>query len=176
MKYKESFLKDALIIELDKKFDQRGYFSRAFCKDEFNSLNLHLDFPQINLCYNTLKGTLRGLHAQCSPFEEIKYVRCLHGAIFDVIVDMRPNSPTYMKHLGIKLSEENGLGLYIPKGFYHGYITLEASSSIMYCVSTMYNPSAESGLRFDDPKLDIHWPVPVSSISQKDLSWPYIQI
>ena len=174
MKFHPNLLPPSCLIELDKKSDSRGYFAREFCSDEFSKNGLESFFPQSNLCFNKHKGTLRGLHAQSYPFQETKVVRCLTGQIFDVIVDMRQDSESYLKHYSAILSAENSLAMYVPEGFYHGYQVLADDSLIHYHVSRPYSPAHEVGLSYCDPALDIKWPLKPCDISKKDLSWPLI--
>jgi dTDP-4-dehydrorhamnose 3,5-epimerase len=162
------------LIELDPKMDERGDFTRIFCQKEFATLELETIYVQHNLSRNKIRGTVRGLHRQIEPYGEVKLVRCTSGAIFDVAVDFRANSPTYLNWFGVELSEANFKMLYIPKGFAHGYQSLTDNACVEYMVSSYYEPGAESGLRYDDPKLNISWPIDVSSISEKDLHWNYL--
>lgn len=165
-------IQGAYLIKIEKKEDERGFFARTFCAREFSSFALHSNFVQTNISANTRAGTVRGLHFQKPPYQEIKLVRCFRGAIFDVIVDLREGSSTFRQWYGTELSEENGLAMYVPKGFAHGYQTLENQSTISYMVSTFYQPEYEGGYRFNDPAFQISWPLPVSSISKKDASLP----
>ena len=176
MRFHQTSLPPSCLIELEKKVDDRGYFAREFCSAEFSKHDLETVFPQSNLCFNKFKGTLRGLHAQAYPFQEVKVVRCLAGEIFDLIVDMRPDSESYLKHFSAVLSAHNSLAMYVPKGFYHGYQTLSDDVLIQYHVSCSYSPSHEVGLSYKDPALMLDWPLPPAHLSQKDLSWPLISI
>ena len=172
MKFKELTLSGAYLIEDEPHKDERGEFARAFCSNEFSSLGLSSKFVQCNLCRNNIKGTLRGIHYQNFPMAEVKLVRCVKGSIYDVIVDLRKESPTYLQWHGEKLTDDNGLMLYVPKGFAHGYQTLEDNTSIHYMVSEFYAPEYEKGLHFQDPLLAIKWPIDVSNLSRKDACWP----
>ena len=172
MIFHETPLPDAYLIEIEEIIDERGSFARMWCAREFEQKGLVHDVAQVNLSRNRRKGTVRGLHYQLPPHEEVKLVRCLRGAIYDVIIDLRADSPTYLKPFGVELSERNRLMLYVPAGFAHGFQTLEDDSEVFYQASEFYTPGAEQGIRFDDPAFDIHWPLPVSAISQKDESWP----
>ena len=172
MIFKETSLKGAYIIELEKIEDSRGFFSRVWCKREFEEKGLDSYVAQSNLSFNNQAGTLRGMHFQVSPFEETKLVRCTRGRIYDVIIDMRPESPTYNQWTAFELTEDNYKMLYIPKDFAHGYQTLEHNSEIYYQVSQFYSPGSESGIRHNDPSLNIEWPLDVSAISDKDRNWP----
>ncbi|RPD94361.1 dTDP-4-dehydrorhamnose 3,5-epimerase [Aureibaculum marinum] len=172
MLFKETKLKGVYLIELEKINDKRGFFSRLWCKRELEELNLNANVVQSNISYNKKKGTLRGLHFQKAPYEETKYVRCTQGAIYDVVVDLRPDSPTYKQWLGIELSEKNETMLYVPEGFAHGYLALEDHSEVTYFVTQFYQPDAEGGVRYDDPGFQIEWPIPVTEISDKDKNRP----
>ena len=171
MKFKKLPLKDSYLIELKPFKDKRGSFSRFFCKDTFKKNKLSYNFKQINFSENYKKGTFRGLHQQISPYEEVKLIYCTKGKIYDVIVDNRKKSNTYLKWFGITLTEKDFNILYVPKGFLHGYLTLTKYSAVNYLVSTNYNPKFEFGCRYDDPSLKIKLPLKVSVISEKDLSW-----
>jgi len=172
MRFDETKLKGAYVIELEKREDHRGFFARAWCQQESEAHHLATQFVQGNLSYSKSAGTLRGMHYQASPHEEVKLVRCIRGAIYDVIIDLRPTSPTYCQWVGVELSAQNYKMLYVPKGFAHGFVTLEDSAEVFYLVSEFYAPGSEQGVRFDDPAFCITWPVPVSVISDKDGAWP----
>ena len=172
MLFKETRLKGSYVIDLEKREDPRGFFARAWCKKEFEAKNLAADCVQANISYNKKAGTLRGMHYQLPPHEEVKLVRCVRGAIYDVIVDLRSGSPTYCGWVGVKLSAQNYKMLYVPKGFAHGYVALEDDSDVFYLVSEFYTPNSERGVRYDDPAFGIEWPVPVSVVSEKDAGWP----
>jgi dTDP-4-dehydrorhamnose 3,5-epimerase len=167
----ESPLVGAYVIDVDRKSDNRGFFARTFCAKEFGDLGIKSQVAQINICYNDTQGTVRGMHYQVPPATETKLVRCTRGAIYDVIVDLRPDSPTYLQHYGIELSADNYRSLYVPEMFAHGYQTLTPEAEIVYVVSEFYTPGCERGLRYNDPIFDIQWPLPISLISQKDSSW-----
>jgi dTDP-4-dehydrorhamnose 3,5-epimerase len=171
MLFSPTTLKDAMLIDIEKRGDDRGYFARTMCRDEFAAHGLVSDFVQANHSYNRSRGTLRGMHFQRSPHEEVKLVRCVRGAILDVIIDLRPDSPTYRKWEGFELSAENGRLLYVPGGFAHGFQTLVDDVDVTYQVSHPYTPAAEGGVRHDDPAFGIRWPEPVTVISPKDASW-----
>lgn len=155
-------------IELDRKGDERGFFARIFCKTEFEDRGLIGDWNQVNGSLTGKKGTIRGLHFQYPPQAEVKLVRCVKGAIFDVGVDLREGSPTFGQWAGIELSETNGEMLYIPQGFAHGFQALEDDSEIIYFNSAPYSPEFECGLRFDDPDVGVDWPQQVSVVSERD--------
>jgi dTDP-4-dehydrorhamnose 3,5-epimerase len=162
------------IIDLEQRCDDRGFFARTFCIDEFGAAGLQTVVEQCNLSGNFKAGTLRGMHFQIAPHPEAKLVRCIRGAIVDVIVDMRPDSPTRMQHVAVELTADNKKAFYVPPYFAHAYQTLADDTEVLYQVSGSYEPTAERGLRYDDPALGIQWPLPVSVISAKDASWPLI--
>jgi dTDP-4-dehydrorhamnose 3,5-epimerase len=170
MKFIETKLKGAYIIELEPIQDERGYFARGFCVREFEKFGLSPCIVQCNISYNKKKGTLRGMHYQKEPFSEIKTVRCFKGAIFDVIIDLRENSSTFMQWQGVELTEANKKMLYIPKGFAHGFITLEDETQLYYHVSEYFNPKSERGIRYNDSAFNIKWPIKPVIISGKDLN------
>lgn len=172
MEFLKTDLQDAVLIDLSKFEDPRGFFARTFCAEEFGKQGLVTQFPQGNYSYNVSKGTLRGMHYQKAPNGEVKLVRVVQGAILDVIIDLRPSSSTYLKWEGFELTAENARTLYVPVGFAHGFQTLVDETHVTYQVSHPYTPGAEGGLRYDDPAFGIAWPLPVSTISDKDASWP----
>jgi dTDP-4-dehydrorhamnose 3,5-epimerase len=174
MKFTETKLQGAFILELEHRSDNRGFFARTFCQKEFEAHGLNPNVAQSNLSFNEKAGTLRGLHYQTPPAIEAKLFRCIKGAIYDVIVDMRPDSPTYLQHFGIELSADNHLALYVPEMFAHGYQALQDGTEVLYQVSEFYTPGVEKGLRYDDPALGINWPMPATVVSEKDLSWPLL--
>ena len=171
MKFHETPLHGAVLIELRKIGDARGYFARTFCAETFAREGLETVFPQHNTSFSAEAGTIRGLHFQRPPHGEIKVIRAIRGAIYDVIVDIRPESATFGQWAGFELSEENGQMLYVPAGFAHGFQTLRPDTAVAYPVSHPYTPDAEGGLRFDDPGLGIVWPAPVTEVSDKDRAW-----
>lgn len=174
MIFTETPLKGAFLVELERRGDDRGFFARAFCAEEFAAHGIAMDIRQANMSLSRDKGTLRGLHFQRSPAEEAKFVRAVAGSLFDVIVDNRPDSPTYLQSYGAELSEENGRALFVPKGFAHGFLTLRPDTMAHYLVDEFYTPGVEGGYRYDDPALGIEWPGEVTVISDKDTSWPLI--
>jgi dTDP-4-dehydrorhamnose 3,5-epimerase len=174
VKIKQTKLEGSHLIELEPIRDERGMFARRFCVNEFSAHGLETRFVQSNISENYNKGTLRGMHFQEHPHAEVKIVRCVLGAVYDVIVDIRKNSQTYLSWFGSELSQENGSMMYVPQGFAHGYQTLTPSSTVHYMVSEFYKQNSENGLRYDDPAISINWPLAVSSISQKDMRWPLI--
>lgn len=172
MIFRETALKGAFVLDLDRREDSRGYFARAFCQHEFRAHGLKPLIAQGNIASNIRKGTLRGMHFQYPPAAESKLVRCTRGAIYDIIVDLRPESPTYLQHFGIELNEDNQLALYVPERFAHGYQTLCDKTDTSYLVGEFYTPETEGGLLHDDPELGLRWPLPVSVISEKDEKFP----
>lgn len=175
MIFVETELKGAFVIELERREDNRGYFARAFCQKEFEAHGLKPLIAQANVASNRLKGTLRGMHFQYPPAAETKLVRCTRGAILDIIVDLRPESPTYLRHVAVELSEDNQRALYVPERFAHGYQVLRDNTDTSYQVGEFYTPGSEGGLRYDDPALGLEWPLPVTAISDKDRVWPLLQ-
>jgi dTDP-4-dehydrorhamnose 3,5-epimerase len=166
-------LSGAYVIDLEKREDERGFFARAWCRHEFEEHGLDARLVQCNVSFNHAKGTLRGMHMQQAPHGEAKLVRCTRGAIYDVIIDLRPESPTHRRWLGLELSQENRTMLYVPEGFAHGYQTLSDGAETFYQVSEYYTPGAERGVRWDDPAFAIDWPPEERRvISEKDASWP----
>ena len=165
-------LDDAWLIEVEPREDQRGFFARTWCRQELAAQGLDTELAQQSLSYNRHRGTLRGLHFQRSPHEETKIVRCTRGGIFDVIVDLRPRSPTYLQWQGFELTAENRKALYVPKGFAHGFQTLTDEAEIAYQISAFYAPDSAGGYRYDDPEFGIAWPLSVTAISERDLEWP----
>src|SRR5215475_7365212 len=168
MIFTETKLKGAYIIDIDCKEDDRGFFARAFCQKEFEAHGLKTLIAQANVAFNHKKGTLRGMHFQYPPAAETKLVRCPRGAILDIIVDLRPESPTYLQHVAVELNEENHRGLYVPERFAHGYQALRDQTETSYQVGEFYTPAAEGGLLCQDPRLGLKWPLPVTVISDKD--------
>jgi dTDP-4-dehydrorhamnose 3,5-epimerase len=170
--FTETKLGGAFVIDLERREDNRGFFARAFCQDEFSEHGLKPVIAQANLAFNRRKGTLRGMHFQFPPAPETKLVRCTRGAILDIIVDLRPESPTYLEHVAVELSADNYRALYVPERFAHGYQVLEDTTETSYQVGEFYTPGAEGGLPYDDPRLGLSWPLPVTEISEKDREWP----
>lgn len=175
VRFTETVLKGAYLIEVELHEDVRGFFARTFCAREFNEHCLETDFVQCSISMNRTRGTLRGMHYQMPPASEAKLVRCTAGAIHDVIVDLRRDSPTYLQHFGVDLTAQNYRAVYVPKMFAHGFQTLEDDTEIFYQISQFYAPDMSIGVRFDDPKLGIPWPLPVSVIADKDRTWPLLQ-
>lgn len=175
MIFKETTLAGAYVIEPEKIGDERGYFARIWCKKELLRHGLKGELTQSNVGFSHRKGTLRGLHFQKAPYAEAKIVRCTRGAMFDVIVDLRPDSQTYKGWFGVELSGENSRMIYVPEGFAQGYITLTDNTEMNYHTSEFYNSEAASGVRYDDIAIGIRWPLPPSIISQQDRNWPLIE-
>jgi dTDP-4-dehydrorhamnose 3,5-epimerase len=172
MIFTETKLKGAFIIDVKRLEDERGFFGRAWCKKEFEEHGLNSNAVQANVSHNKLAGTLRGLHYQTAPFTESKTVRCTEGSIFDVIVDLRTESPTYKQWLGVTLTAQSFRMLYVPDGFAHGFITLEDNTAVHYMVTEYYTPGAEKGIRYDDPAFNIDWALAPTIVSDKDLIHP----
>jgi dTDP-4-dehydrorhamnose 3,5-epimerase len=164
----ETKLAGAFIIDLERREDSRGFFARAFCQKEFEAHGLKPVIAQANVAHNKSKGTLRGMHFQYPPAAETKLVRCTRGAIVDIIVDLRPESRTYLQHIAVELNEDNQRALYVPERFAHGYQALRDNTDTTYMVGEFYTPDAEGGLMYNDPRLALEWPLPVSVVSEKD--------
>ena len=164
----------AFLVEIEEIRDERGSFGRTFCADTFAQHGMATHFPQHSLSRNAVRGTLRGMHFQHAPHAEDKLVACVRGAVFDVCLDLRPDSPTFRRWLGFELSETNGRQFYIPKGCAHGFQTLTDNAEVMYRISEVYAPQAASGVRHDDPAFGIAWPLPVAAMAQKDRDWPVV--
>jgi dTDP-4-dehydrorhamnose 3,5-epimerase len=174
MNFIKTPLADCFVIEPHKIIDERGVFARTFCKDEFKQRGFNKEFLQFNSSYNKMKGTLRGMHYQSSPYCEAKLIRCVQGSVLDVAVDLRAESLTFLKHFQIELSEENMLSILIPEGFAHGFQVLTDNSTMIYHHTEYYNRNADAGLRFDDPVLNINWKLPPVNVSDKDRSYKLI--
>ena len=168
MKFQQTNLEGSYLINLELLEDERGFFARSFCKDEFKKRGLNTSWVQINNSLSHCKGTLRGLHTQREPHSEIKLVRCISGAIWDVILDVRKDSKTYGQYFAEEISSDNRKMMYVPKGFAHGFISLTNNAEIIYLVSTPYHPGSEATILWDDPDVGIEWPVKISKISEKD--------
>ena len=171
MIFTETILKNAYVIELEKREDHRGFFARTWDKKEFEERNLNSNLVQCNVSFSKKCGTLRGMHYQKKPFEESKVIRCIKGKIFDVIIDLRVSSSTFKKWVGVELTEKNYKMLYVPEGFAHGFQTLEDNSEIIYQVSEFYTPNSELGIHWNDPAFNITWPIEEKIITEKDNSW-----
>ena len=174
MIFTETALPGAFVIDIEARGDSRGFFARAFCQEEFVDYGLKTVIAQANLAYNNNKGTLRGMHFQFPPAAETKIVRCTRGAILDIIVDLRPESPTFLEHTEVELTADNHRALYVPERFAHGYQVLEAATETSYQVGEFYTPDMEGGLRYDDPRLGLTWPLAIDEISEKDAAWPLL--
>jgi dTDP-4-dehydrorhamnose 3,5-epimerase len=174
MIFTETDLAGAFVIDLELREDERGFFARAFCRHEFEDHGLKPDIAQANLAYNFRTGTLRGMHFQIPPAAETKLVRATRGAILDIIVDLRPESPTYLQHVAVELTQENHRALFVPERFAHGYQVLVDDTETSYQVGEFHSPPNERALRYDDPRLDLQWPLPVAVISDKDRDAPLL--
>jgi dTDP-4-dehydrorhamnose 3,5-epimerase len=172
LKFTETPLKGAWVIDLEPRSDERGFFARGFCEREFAEHGLERRIVQANVSRNTYAGTLRGMHYQKAPHQEVKMVRCVAGAIYDVILDLRPESPTYRQWHGVELTRAAGRMLYVPKGFAHGYQSLTDDSEVHYFVTEFYAPEAEAAVRWDDPAFSIRWPISSPILSLKDAVHP----
>jgi dTDP-4-dehydrorhamnose 3,5-epimerase len=172
MEFTETTLKGAYVVRLRKIEDDRGYFARAWCYQEFEQHQLNPHMVQMNVGFSHQRGTVRGMHYQLAPHAEAKFIRCTRGAIYDVIIDLREGSPTFGQWYGRELTPDNGLMVYAPEGFAHGYQTLQDDSEMYYFTSAAYAPAAARGVRYDDPIVAIKWPLPVSLISNADRNWP----
>ena len=175
MIFSETRLKGAYVIDLERREDARGFFARAFCQHEFEAHGLKPIIAQANVAHNRQKGTVRGMHFQIPPAAETKLVRCTRGAILDIIVDLRPESPTYLQHVAVELNEDNQLALYVPERFAHGYQVLCDKTDTSYQVGEFYSPPHERALRYDDPRLGLTWPLPMTVISDKDRNAPLLE-
>ena len=172
MIFRETELNGAFLIEPERLEDNRGFFARAWCRKEFMAHGLTGALVQSNISFNKRTGTLRGMHFQTAPYEEAKLVRCTMGAVYDVIIDLRPDSSTFLRWIAAELTAENHKMLYVPENFAHGYQTLADNTEVFYQVSQFYSPGSEQGLRYNDPTFEIKWPMDVQVISHKDRSWP----
>lgn len=176
MRFVETRLSGAYIIEPEPLEDSRGFFARTFCAREFEAHGLVNSFVQCSVSLSRQRGTLRGMHFQLPPASEVKLVRCTAGAIFDVIVDLRKDSPSYLQHIGVELTAKNRRALYVPKMFAHGLQTLEDDTEVFYQISEYFSADKASGLRYDDPRLRISWPLGVSCVSPKDMQWALVGV
>lgn len=175
MIFTETRLQGAYLIDLEPIADERGFFARSWCRREFEQHGLKTDLAQCNLSFNHHQGTVRGMHFQLAPHREVKLVRCIRGAIYDVIVDLRSESPTFKSWAGVELNAENRRMFYVPEGFAHGYQTMVENSEVFYLTTQFYQPDAERGCRWNDPAFAIQWPLEVTQISNKDKGYPDIQ-
>ena len=172
MIFTKTVLNDATIVDIEKKEDDRGFFARSWCRREFEAYGLNSNLAQCDISFNPRKGTLRGMHFQVKPYEEAKLVRCTRGSLCDVIVDLRPNSPTYKQHLSVVLTSENRRMLYVPEGFAHGFLTLDDDTEVFYQISEFYMPGFQRGFRWNDPAFAISWPAEPEFISDRDRCYP----
>ena len=175
MIFRETSLRGAYIVDIEPRADDRGFFARAFCQREFEQHGLTPVVAQVNMSSTGVAGTIRGLHFQDSSAPEAKFIRCMRGAIHDVIVDLRPESATYLQHFAVELSADNHRALFVPARFAHGLQTLRNNTDVIYHASGFYTPSAEAGLRYDDPRLEIAWPADVTVVSEKDRAFPLLE-
>ncbi len=175
MIFQETALKGAFIVDLERLQDERGYFARTWDRREFETRGLNPGIVQCSVSFNAKKGTLRGMHYQAKPHEEAKLVRCTMGAVYDVMIDLRPDSPTFTKWVGVDLTAENHRMLYIPEGFAHGFLTLKDRSEVYYQMSQAHVPESSRGIRWNDPSFGIQWPRPVAVISERDKNYPDFQ-
>ena len=172
MKFCSTKLQGAYLVRLEPAHDKRGFFARTFCVEEFATHGLEINYPQHSISFSARKGTLRGMHYQNAPHSEAKLVRCTRGAILDVIIDIRRDSPTYRDWQAFELSSENDDQLYIPRGFAHGFQTLSDDVVVSYMISAPHQPEFARGIRYNDPAFGIGWPLPVAEISERDMRWP----
>jgi dTDP-4-dehydrorhamnose 3,5-epimerase len=168
MLFTETRLRGVYVIEPERIGDARGFFARTFCREEFEAHQLNPCVEQCNISFNHHKGTLRGMHYQAAPYEEAKLVRCTQGSIFDVVLDLRPDSLTFRSWLGVELSADNRRMIYIPEGLAHGFLTLTDNTEVFYQMSQAYHPEAARGVRWNDPAFNIEWPIPITIMSDKD--------
>ncbi|MBR0655592.1 dTDP-4-dehydrorhamnose 3,5-epimerase family protein [Plastoroseomonas arctica] len=171
MRFTPLALEGVVLVAMDSHRDARGHFARSFCEEEFAAAGLPERWPQMNVSVNAKAGTLRGMHFQRPPFEEPKVVRCVRGAILDVVIDLRPASATFRAHLAVPLDAESGDALYVPPGFAHGFQALIDDSEVLYMMGARFEPGAQDGVRWDDPAFGISWPLPVSAISPRDAAY-----
>ena len=172
MIFQETPLKDAFVIDLERQEDERGFFARSWDQREFEARGLNPRLVQYNVSFNTKKGTLRGMHYQAKPYEEAKLVRCTRGAICDVIIDLRPDSPTFKQWKGEELTADNYRMMYVPEGLAHGFLTLKDRTEVSYQMSQIHVPASARGIRWDDPAFGIRWPIRVQVISDRDKNYP----
>lgn len=175
MIFQETKLAGVFEIQLDLKVDERGFFARSWCRQEFEQRKLNPNLLQCSISFNSRKGTLRGMHYQTDGYKETKVVRCTKGAIYDVAVDIRSHSPTFMQWAGVELTETNRRALYIPEGCAHGFLTLEDNTEVFYQISEFYHPEAARGVRWNDPAFGIVWPGTVEVISERDRTYPNVE-
>ena len=174
MDFIHAYIEGLYVVHPKKLEDERGLFARTFCKNEFSQIGFDKEFVQFNHSLNKKKGTIRGMHFQNAPYGETKLIRCVHGCVYDVAVDVRTKSPTFLQHFGVELSAENMISILIPPGFAHGFQALEDNSSLIYHHTQYYTPEAEVGICYNDPALNIHWKLPAEMVSEKDCSYKLI--
>jgi len=174
VKFERTGFAGLVLVHAERHVDERGFFARTFCEDEFAREGLEARFPQTSISFNTKAGTVRGMHYHRAPHAETKLMRCTRGAIFDIVVDLRPGEPTFRKWFGFRFSAENGIALYIPAGFAHGFQTLEHDTELVYAITPSFVPGVAEGFRWNDPAMDIRWPQPISVISDRDRTWPLL--
>jgi len=172
MTFTETAIRGVFIVDLERMEDERGFFARSFCQEEFRARGLKTEIAQSNVSFNRRQGTLRGMHLQVAPAAEAKLVRCTRGAVHDVIVDLRPEAPTYCKWVAVRMTEHDGRALYIPEGIAHGFQTLRDNTELFYQMFRAYAPEWQRGVRWDDPAFGIEWPIPNAIISERDMSYP----
>jgi dTDP-4-dehydrorhamnose 3,5-epimerase len=172
MQFTETRVRGAFAIDLDPRTDERGFFARAWCRNEFQKQGLTAQIAQVNVSSNPEKGTLRGLHFQLPPFQEAKTVSCTQGALYDVVVDLRPDSPSFLRWAAVELTAGNRRMFYIPEGCAHGFQTLAAETEVLYFISEFYSPAHARGVRYNDPAFGIDWPLPAAALSEADRNWP----
>ena len=175
MIFTETALKGAYFLDVEPREDNRGFFARTFCQKEFEAHGLNPVIVQANVAFNRLKGTIRGMHFQCPPAAESKFVRCTRGGILDIIVDLRPESSTYLQHISVELTADNHRALFVPERFAHGYQALHDNTETSYQMGEFYAPGSEGGLVYNDPALGLSWPLPMTVISDKDKAWPHLE-
>jgi len=174
MRFTETCLKGAYIIEIEPMEDERGFFARSWCQKEFAAHSLNSDFVQCNISFNKERGTLRGMHYQAKPHEEAKLVRVTMGAIYDVIIDLRSDTSTFRQWFGAELTAHNHKMIYVPEGFAHGFQTMEDNTELLYFHTEFYRPECEEGVRYNDPAISISWPLGITNLSKKDVNHPLL--
>jgi dTDP-4-dehydrorhamnose 3,5-epimerase len=172
MKFNNTGIDELYTVNINRLEDERGFFGRVFCSQEFDEMNIESRVCQANISYNKLAGTMRGMHYQKTPFQETKFIRCINGSIYDVVIDLRKDSTTYCQSFGVELNDKNRTALFVPKDFAHGFVTLQDDTEVMYMVSQSYVPNAEDGIRWNDPLFSLDWPIEPVVVSSKDNSWP----
>lgn len=172
MTFQKTGIEGAWLVQVEKQHDERGFFARTWCKREFSQLGLSDELVQCSIAHNRVKGTMRGMHFQREPYAECKLVRCTMGAVYDVIIDLRPASPTYKRHFGVELTAASCDALFVPRGCAHGYLTLADDAELFYQMSQFYSPAHAAGVRWNDPAFGVAWPAPVRVISRRDAEYP----